>query len=221
LHTFGLQPGDLVRALGLDDGAGRVRAGRYGLSLTADQLHRAAGASGISTDRLEAMLLSRFSGRAFARAPAIAPVALARAAQAHEVLIWASRCCPHCLREHGAWLLRWQLGWSVVCVRHSVVLVRCCPKCGSGPLIGTRAQWPRDQAGELRDPSRCTRRHGRELCRASLTAASAVGVAGDTALLARNSGSTRCPMVTSDPPSLGSGSSHSPTSATYERSPSS
>ncbi|MGO9791841.1 MAG: TniQ family protein [Solirubrobacteraceae bacterium] len=183
-HTFGLQPGDLVRALGLDDGAGRVRAGRYGLSLTADQLHRAARASGISTDRLEAMLLSRFSGRAFTRAPAIAPVALARAAQAHEVLIWASRFCPHCLREHGAWLLRWQLGWSVVCVRHSVVLVRCCPKCGSGPLIGTRAQWSRDQAGELSDPSSCSRRHGRELCRASLTAASAVSVAGDTALLA-------------------------------------
>jgi hypothetical protein len=176
-HTFALQPGDVVRALGLDVGTGSVAAaGRYGMSLSHEQLDRATQASGIEAERLQAMLLARFAGRAFARSSASSPVPLAGEAQAHEVLVWSSRFCPRCLREGGAWLWRWQLGWSVVCVRHRVLLLRRCPKCRGVPRIGTRARWPRDRAGELRDPSRCSHRRGRRFCRTVLATAPAVGV---------------------------------------------
>jgi TniQ len=183
-HTFALQPGDVVRALGLDGGAGSLMAaGRYGVSLSTEQLQRAARASGLGSERLEAMLLARFAGRAFAGPSASAPVALAGEVQAHEVFVWSSRFCPGCLHDNGAWLLRWQLGWSVVCVRHRVLLARCCPKCATVPQIGRRAKWPRDRQGELGDPSRCTHRTRRGLCRASLAATKAMSVADDTALL--------------------------------------
>ncbi len=182
-HTFALQPGDVLCALGLDSATGRFALERYGVSLTAEQLQRAAHATGLGTERLEAMLLARFAGRAFARSSATAPVALAGEAQAHEVCVWSSRFCPGCLHDDGAWLLRWHLGWSVVCMRHRVLLHRYCPKCGTVPRIGRRAKWFRDRQGELRDPSRCSHRARRALCRASLAAATTVSVADDAALL--------------------------------------
>jgi TniQ len=133
-HTFQVQPGDVVRALGLDRGTGRVAAaGRYGISLSADQLEHAAVAIGIALEVLEQMLLSRYAGRAFDRSAVTASVALAGAAQGHEVPIWSSRFCPGCLREDGGWRLRWQLGWSAVCTRHQVLVVCRCPKCEGVP----------------------------------------------------------------------------------------
>lgn len=182
-HTFGLQPGDVVRALGLDVGGGSVAAaGHYGVSLSREQLQRASTASGIATKSLEGMLLTRFAGRAFAGSSVTSPVALSSETQAHEVLTRSTRLCPRCLRKNGAWLLRWQLGWSVVCVRHRVMLQRYCPKCEGVPRIGTRARWPHDQTGELSDPSRCSHRRGSRLCRASLETSSSIPEA-DTALV--------------------------------------
>jgi len=129
-HTFQFQPGDVVRALGLDHGTGRVAAaGRYGVSLTSDQLMHAAFATGIGVEVLEGMLLSRYAGRAFDRSALTAPVALAGPVQGHEVRTRSSRFCPQCLGEDDAWRLRWQLGWSAICTRHQVVLVGRCPKC--------------------------------------------------------------------------------------------
>jgi TniQ len=184
-HTFAIQPGDVVRALGLNGDAGRVAAaGRYGVTLSADQLARAAQASGLGADRLQAMLLASFVGRAFPRSSVSMSVALAVEAHSHEVLVWSSRFCPQCLREDGAWLLRWQLGWSLVCVRHRALLLRCCPDCGGLPRIGRRAKWPRDDEGEIRDPSQCSHRHEDALCRTSFAAAKAVDVASNPALLA-------------------------------------
>jgi hypothetical protein len=64
-HTFQIQPGDVVSALGLDAGAGTTgAAARYGLSLSAEQLQGAAFTSGITSEALERMLLSRYVGRA-------------------------------------------------------------------------------------------------------------------------------------------------------------
>ena len=65
-HTFGFQPGDVIRALGLDGGTGRVAAaGRFGVSLSADQLALASFVTGIAIETLERMLLARYAGRAF------------------------------------------------------------------------------------------------------------------------------------------------------------
>ena len=184
-HTFGLPPGDVVRALGIDRGTGTVAAaGRYGVWLPAEQLRHAAFATGIDADRLEQMLLARFAGRAFSSPSDSGPVTLASEAQAHEVRIWASRFCPSCLRENGGWLLRWQLAWSVLCSRHQVLLARRCPKCEAVPTIGPRGRWQQDHRGLLTDPARCAHRPGRKLCRAELASTDTVSIADNSALLA-------------------------------------
>jgi hypothetical protein len=184
-HTFQFEPGDVIRALGLDRGTGSVpAAGRFGVSLSADQLQHAAFATGIRTEVLEGMLLARFAGLAFDRSAGAYPIPLVSAGRGHEVLIWCSRFCPACLREDGGWRLRWQLGWSAVCVSHQVLLMRRCPTCEGVPKVGPRRRWQQDHRGVLSDPSRCSRRHRRALCRTNLAAAEAVSVAGDPRLLA-------------------------------------
>ena len=184
-HTFGLPPGDVVRALGIDRGTGTVAAaGRYGVWLPAEQVRHAAFATGIGTDRIKQMLLERFAGRAFPSPSGSGPVTLAGEAQAHEVLIWSSRFCPSCLREDGAWLLRWQLAWSVLCSRHEVLLARRCPKCQAVPTIGPRGRWQQDHRGLLTDPARCAHRPERKLCRAELASTYTVSIADNAALLA-------------------------------------
>jgi hypothetical protein len=181
---FQFPPGDVVRALGLDGGAGSVAAaGRYGVCLAPDRLARVSFATGIEPARVERMLLARYAGVAFDRAALVAPVALAGAAQAHEVLIWCSRFCPRCLRDDGAWRLSWQLGWSTICIRHQVLLARRCPRCDGVPEIGPRGRWQQDQQGLLTDPARCSHRPARKLCRTELADANAVSVADNAPLL--------------------------------------
>lgn len=168
-NTFQFQPGDVVRALGLDAGGGTViAAGRYGALLSADQLKHAALGTGIAPEVLELMLLARYSGRAFERVGVSPDAVLDEAAQGHEVLIRSSRFCPKCLHENGAWLLRWQLGWSAVCPRHNVLLLRVCANCGNVPKTAPRESWPHDHHGALSDPARCSHRRGRQICRARL-----------------------------------------------------
>jgi hypothetical protein len=166
-HTFRFPPGDVIRALGLDGGSGIVLdARRYGAWLTQRQLEHVALATGMDPATLERMLLSRFAGRAFEEPTGSSPdMALAAAAQAHEVLIRCSRFCPDCLRESGAWLLGWQLGWSCVCLSHRLLLVRRCPSCGTVPKSTLRDRWPGDRTGILSDPTRCAHRLQRRLCR--------------------------------------------------------
>jgi hypothetical protein len=171
-HTFQFPPGDVLRALGLDGGSGIVlAAGRYGAWLPPDRLERVASATGIDPTRVERMLLSRFAGRAFEQSAGPLDAALAAAAQGHEVLIRCSRFCPHCMRENGAWLLVWQLGWSFVCITHRVLLVRRCPSCDTVPKAALRDRWPSDCGGVLSDPTRCAHRSDRELCRGQLARA--------------------------------------------------
>ena len=160
-HSFGLAPGDVVRALGLDSGAGPITAaGRYGVSLSAEQLRHAAFAIGIGTERLERMLLARYAGRAFDRSIITAPVALIGAAQPHGMLIWSSRFCPLCLRDDGAWRLRWQLACNVVCLRHACC--SCGPAQNATPsrkqgcarrAIGAACWWPRPDTREPPSPA--------------------------------------------------------------------
>jgi hypothetical protein len=184
-HTFQFPPGDVLRALGLDGGSGIVlAAGRYGAWLPPTRLERVAVATGIDPATVERMLLSRFAGRAFEQPAAVLDAALAAAAQGHEVLIRCSRFCPDCLRENGAWLLGWQLGWSFVCVTHRVLLVRRCPSCGTVPKAALRDSWPSDRSGALSDPTRCAHRSSRGLCRVRLASAD-TAIVGDATLEAQ------------------------------------
>ena len=143
-------------------------ARRYGAWLPPDQLEHAAVAAGFDPTTVERMLLSRFAGRAFEQPVGSPDAALAAAAQGHEVLIHCSRFCPRCLHENGAWLLRWQLGWSVVCVTHRLLLLRRCASCGTVPKRILRDRWPSDLTGVLSDPGRCAHRSDGGLCRAEL-----------------------------------------------------
>ena len=169
-HTFQLPPGDVIIALGLTDGDTVISAGRYGVTLSPEQLEHAAVATGITIETLQGMLLSRYTGRAF-HEHSTSTDTLAQAAQAHEVLIRSSKFCPRCLREHGAWPVRWQLGWSAICTRHRVLLARACPACGTVPKDMLRSRWISDHDGPLSDPTRCARRLGPALCRTDLASA--------------------------------------------------
>lgn len=183
-HTFHLQPGDVLTALGFHFRSGRPETvGCYGVVLSRDQLARVSLATGIDPDRLEGMLLARYADRAFPRSSLSTPVKLRREILAREAMIWCSRFCPRCLRETGAWLLSWQLGWSVACLRHRELLHHGCPQCVTVPRIGPRATWPRDHRGRLTDPSRCHHTAQRRICRAAFATASSVSVADRPALL--------------------------------------
>jgi hypothetical protein len=171
-HIYGFRPGDVIIALGLSHDDQVTSAGRYGVALSPSQLEGAAFATGIAVEALERMLLARYAGRAFEQM-ATSTDMLAEAAQAHEVLIRSSKFCPHCLGDHGAWMLRWQLGWSAICPRHRVLLARRCPACETVPKDVLRSRWVSDRHGPLSDPTVCTRRLGRELCRTHLAAVEA------------------------------------------------
>ena len=121
-HTFRFPPGDVLRALGLDGGSGIVlAAGRYGAWLppTSSSVSRSRPAS---TPRRSSGCCSRGSPAARSSSHRGAGRGARGRRPGHEVLIRCSRFCPHCLRENGAWLLGWQLGWSFVCVAHRVLL---------------------------------------------------------------------------------------------------
>lgn len=68
-----------------------------------------------------------------------------------------SRYCAECLAEScGRWQLRWRLGWSFVCLRHSRLLADACAECG-------KRQWLYQGYCHAPIPATCP-------CGASLTA---------------------------------------------------
>ncbi len=176
---FGFAPGEVAEAFGL------VGEERFdGLRLSPAQAERAAAVSGIGPEELRAMTLERHAGSAFSLEMAGGESRLPRSVLAQEVSVFSSRACPACLREHGTWLLRWQLGWSLLCTRHRVLLLNACPSCGGRIGAPRRVRWPGDERGELRDPCACRGRMGELLCRERLVEASAVRLAGDRDLVA-------------------------------------
>lgn len=175
---FGFAPGEVAEAFGL---TGEHRFD--GLRLSPGQAGRAARVSGIAPETLRAMTLERHAGTAFSLTRAGGKSRLPRSVVAQEVSVFSSRACPACLREHGTWLLRWQLGWSLLCTRHRSLLISACPACGGRLEPPRRALWRSDGRGELRDPCACRGRIGHQLCRTDLRAAAATGVAEDHRLV--------------------------------------
>lgn len=59
-----------------------------------------------------------------------------------------TRYCPACLHEsQGRWQLAWRLPWSFACVRHGVLLLDHCPKCGREPPVNSRGHVLASQPG--------------------------------------------------------------------------
>lgn len=177
--TFGIAPGDVSGALGL---AGEQRLDHFRLS--ARQAEGAAAASGLAPEAIRAMTLERYAGSAFALANAGESTPTPRSVLSQEVSLLSSRACPACLREQGAWLLRWQLGWSLICTHHRVLLISSCPACGGRLGPPRRARWRSDEQGELRDPCACWADAEDRLCRADPRAARAASVGRDRELVA-------------------------------------
>jgi hypothetical protein len=58
----------------------------------------------------------------------------------------ASRYCPHCLADIGAWLHAWRSRLNVMCVRHGCLLRDRCPNCDAITLGHGRLDFPGPQA---------------------------------------------------------------------------
>lgn len=182
--TYHLEPGDVLEALGLADARDRRWKGQEGMRLSARQLEDAASASGLPPEAIRAMTLEHHAGRAFSLDDAGGAARLPRSVLAQEVSIFQSRACPACLGEDGAWLLRWQLAWSLLCPRHAVLLISDCPACGGQLDVARRARWSRDAEGALRDPCACRKAAEGRLCRFRLSGAAAIDLTADPELLA-------------------------------------
>lgn len=82
------------------------------------------------------------------------------------------RHCPRCLAENGGrWLLAWLTPWTIVCVRHQVVLENACQACGEPPRSDGYANYWTPHGGRCtaKAPgSTSTGRHARS-CNADLT----------------------------------------------------
>jgi hypothetical protein len=182
-HTFHFRLGDLLCALGLSHSASDHAIGCDGVALSGDQLARVAIVTSIPAARVERMLLASYAGRAFPSSSLAGPLKLNRERHTWEVMFWRSRFCPRCLREDGAWLLRWQLGWSVACVRHHELLHHRCPRCGERPRVGPRQISPQDRRGQVSDPRCCVNTHERQICHAPFTATASVSLANKPELV--------------------------------------
>ena len=97
------------------------------------RLRTFARATRLDVAQVKEMLLERYHGRAVDLS-GLEPTDAAsfRKIALHE---WAyfsgSHLCPRCVGEdRGAWQLAWKLPWSFACVRHRILLVDTCPRCG-------------------------------------------------------------------------------------------
>jgi hypothetical protein len=89
-----------------------------------------SGATGISVSQIDSMTLSCYNGTAVEFDDQIG---LDRCRFPFTIR-GGSRFCPECLAEtQGRWQLRWRLGWSFLCARHSCLLADVCESCGRRP----------------------------------------------------------------------------------------
>ncbi|MGX9687363.1 TniQ family protein [Deinococcus wulumuqiensis] len=154
----------LLAATGLiaEDRYDALPAG-YGIDLTPQQRRDFATVCDLSLDEVDSMLMRQFDGVAFDLTGLDVADASSVRTVAHRE--WAgfagSACCPACLQENGgAWLLRWKLWTSFVCMEHCVLLVDRCPRCerrtgsyradqGNRPRFATHVPMPGRCANSL------------------------------------------------------------------------
>ena len=110
----------------------------HGATLSGGQLAALVATIRLDHGAIEAMLLSRYNGVAI-DLEGVAPgdaAALVFRAQEQWVYLAGSHFCPLCIKEEGAWKLRWKLPWSYACAKHQLLLVGLCPGCGKRAECG-------------------------------------------------------------------------------------
>ncbi|MGP3964630.1 TniQ family protein [Nonomuraea sp. 3N208] len=131
-HRTQTSYGDVLSSLGLltragDEAPGWTRPRDWTIALSEREAAGIAFATGLDDQRVHAMTLAHFDGRA---------LLIDRAKrQVNRHRLWGrgtgSRYCPDCLAESaGRWKLEWRLGWSFACTHHSLLLVDTCQGCG-------------------------------------------------------------------------------------------
>lgn len=122
-YGMGCSPAKIRTELGLPS----IRSA-YDLlrGLTDDQAAGVAEATGVTPHRLHDMTLTYY--QRWGLTPHLDK-------RGHGTGTWArgsgARYCPACLREQDMrWQLSWYLQWTVVCLKHQVLLEDRCPACG-------------------------------------------------------------------------------------------
>jgi hypothetical protein len=133
---------DLLVALGLPT-ANQHGAGRWVTQLTPEQLSSISDATETAADRIRAMTLDWYSGRALH----IDPRKATTTRQSAWSQVRGSRFCPECLAETGGrWQLSWRLELTFACTVHRRLLADICPECGkpqrTRPHIGQAVPQP-------------------------------------------------------------------------------
>ncbi|MCW1959166.1 MAG: TniQ family protein [Mycobacterium sp.] len=123
--------GDLLVAVGLPT-ANQQGAGRWVARLTPEQQCSISDATETAADRIRAMTLDWYSGRALH----IDPRKATTTRQSAWSQVRGSRFCPECLAETGGrWQLSWRLELTFACTVHRRLLADICPECGKPQRI--------------------------------------------------------------------------------------
>ncbi|MGJ6967025.1 TniQ family protein [Streptosporangium sp. G11] len=130
-HRTQTSYGDVLSSLGLLTKArggdhDRHRPTDWTIALSEREAASIAFATGLDRQRVHAMTLAHFDGRALSIDH--------EKRQVNRHRLWGrgagSRYCPGCLADNaGRWKLEWRLGWSFACTRHSLLLVDTCLGC--------------------------------------------------------------------------------------------
>jgi len=138
--TMGLSPGLAARALGLEYRANDRVPALFGILPTPASLDGLRTTTGLRTDVVATMHLSRYDGTLL-NFDALHPAydkPLEHLLGKQWLQLTGSRACPHCLATSDVWPLWWRLGIAAVCPDHHCLLIDTCPACGIALRRGTK-----------------------------------------------------------------------------------
>ncbi|WP_236003443.1 TniQ family protein [Nonomuraea antri] len=130
-HRTQIRYGDVLTSLGLltkakSQDLRHPRPTDWTIALSEREADNIAFVTGLDKQRVHAMTLAHFHGRAL--------LIDHEKRQVNRHRLWGrgagSRYCPDCLADTtGRWKLEWRLGWSFACTRHSLLLADTCQGC--------------------------------------------------------------------------------------------
>ncbi|MCW1959394.1 MAG: TniQ family protein [Mycobacterium sp.] len=157
--------GDLLEAVGLS-AAHQQHIGSWMIRLSSTEAEMIGTATGVSSERLKRMTLSKYSGSAVRINSDTGTLNRAFPWSAGH----ASRFCPMCLADSGGrWQLAWRLGWAFACISHNCLLADVCVKCGTAQRRRTHINNVIPQPGRCGEPAGVSTGRSADRCHANLT----------------------------------------------------
>jgi hypothetical protein len=158
---YGTSTGNAARWLGIECrvgvGGSTLRPRFYGVALTAASRAGLTASTGLPVTVFDGMCLSRFAETAldFTDLDLSDDRSAVPMLRREWALFTASRACPLCLADSGGWPVWWRLGVAAACVRHRVLLVDTCPRCGLPLRRGHTNRGSGVSRRQGADPLRC------------------------------------------------------------------